>query len=61
MVQVADLCAYAMRRKYEENDTPPFDIIKKKADKIGALQVGLNHYTSSHCSCELCRNKRKQA
>ncbi len=61
MVQVADLCAYAMRRKYEENDTTLFDIIKKKADKIGDFQVGLNHYTSSPCSCELCRNKRKQA
>ncbi len=57
MVQIADLCAYAMRRKYDEDDGKLFDILKQKSSKSGKIRLGLNHYSSSPCSCELCRNK----
>lgn len=61
MVQIADLCAYALRRYYDENDDSLFHILKGRADKIGRRIVGINHYVSRNtiCTCEICRNKKQ--
>lgn len=59
MVQIADLCAYAIRRYYDFNDDSLFNVIKDRADKVGETILGLNHYTSGHpCSCVVCRNRK---
>lgn len=63
MVQIADLCAYALRRYFDAGETELFSIVKARADKIGTNIVGLNHYTSSRpCQCDICKAKaRKKA
>ena len=61
MVQIADLCAYAIRRYYDFNDDSLFNVIKDRADKVGETILGLNHYTSGHpCSCVVCRNRKRR-
>ena len=61
MVQIADCCAYALRRYYDSADSALYTPIKARADKIGADIVGFNHYTSnSLCECDLCKAKRKR-
>lgn len=60
MVQIADLCAYAIRRYYEAQEDTLFDVIRTRADMIGSTVVGLNHYTSGRfCSCKVCLSGRK--
>lgn len=61
MVQIADCCAYALRRYYDSADSALYLPIKARADKIGSDIVGFNHYTSnSLCECDLCKAKRKR-
>lgn len=61
MVQIADCCAYAVRRYYDSADSALYLPIKARADKIGSDIVGFNHYTSNNlCECDLCRAKRKR-
>lgn len=61
MVQIADCCAYAIRRHYDSADSSLYQHIKARADKINSNMVGFNHYTSDmHCNCELCRARRKR-
>lgn len=54
MVQLADLCAYALRRYLENAETELFDLIFQRADKIGATSVGVRHYTKLDCPCRIC-------
>lgn len=42
LIQLADLVAYALFRKYEKNDTQFFDIIAQKFDYFGGVQHGLH-------------------
>lgn len=58
MVQVADLCAYALRRFCETGDTDLFKRIYQIGDRVGPKGpvVGVRHYTAGECSCEICRN-----
>ncbi len=61
MVQVADFCAYALRRYYDAGETDLYTIVKARADKIGSDIVGLNHYTSNkRCSCDMCKAKARR-
>lgn len=61
MVQVADLCAYALRRYYDMGDTELFEVIKTKADRIDDRIVGMCHYVppGKKCLCDLCENRRR--
>ena len=43
MVQIADCCAYALRRYYDSDDNALYLPIKSRADKIGSDIVGFNH------------------
>ncbi len=47
MVQVADLCAYALRRYLENDESELFDLIFQRADRKGAVVVGVRHFTKS--------------
>ncbi len=58
MVQVADLCAYAVRRFFENGETDLFDRIYGRFDRTpsGTL-VGLRHYTGqTTCACRPCKD-----
>ena len=54
MVQIADLCAYAMRRYLENQETELFHLIFERADRKDGLAVGVRHFTSSKCTCLIC-------
>ena len=54
MVQLADLCAYAIRRYLENSETKLFDLVFERADRIGETAVGVRHFTSPGCSCKIC-------
>ena len=54
MVQLADLCAYSIRRYLENSETTLFDLVFKRADRVGDTSVGVRHFTSPGCSCEIC-------
>lgn len=54
MVQVADLCAYAMRRYLENDESQLFDLIFKRADRKDGVTVGVRHFSRKSCSCKIC-------
>ena len=54
MVQLADLCAYAIRRYLENSETKLFDLVFQRADRVGETSVGVRHFTSPGCSCRIC-------
>lgn len=61
MIQIADLCAYAIRRFFDYGERDIYDLIKFRADMLHDANVGFNHYTTDkQCSCELCSNRRKR-
>lgn len=59
MVQVADLCGYALRRFLENGETELFDRIYVRADKKDGKVVGVRHYTdtSKPCMCKICASR----
>ncbi len=58
MIQIADLCAYSLRRYLENGETDLLHRIFPRADRSGTTVVGVRHYTSVGCSCEICRAHR---
>ncbi|MBM4338070.1 MAG: DUF3800 domain-containing protein [Deltaproteobacteria bacterium] len=58
MVQLADVCAYALRRYLENKEERLFDHIFKRADRKGDVVVGVRHFTNSSCSCKICTSHR---
>ena len=54
MVQLADLCAYAIRRYLENSETKLFDFVFQRADRVGETSVGVRHFTSQGCACKIC-------
>jgi hypothetical protein len=62
MIQLADVCAYALRRYLENKEEKLFDHIFKRADrKEGrkeAVVVGVRHFTTASCSCKICASHR---
>lgn len=54
MVQIADLCAYALRRYCENADTDLFRRIFQRADRQGGKAVGVRHFAGLTCTCEIC-------
>ena len=61
LVQVADLCAYALRRYLENQETDLFNRIFQRADRHGGVVVGLRHCSPVTCNCEICKNHRPQS
>ena len=56
MVQLADLCAYAIRRYLENQEEELFDLVFQRAHRVGQASVGVRHFTSLGCSCKICTN-----
>ncbi|MCC6651531.1 MAG: DUF3800 domain-containing protein [Candidatus Eisenbacteria bacterium] len=55
MVQLADLCSFAVRRFFENGETDLFDRIYGRFDRTGSKLVGLRHYTGkTPCQCKVC-------
>jgi hypothetical protein len=61
MVQIADLCGYALRRYVENNESELFQKIFARADRLGKTAVGVRHFAASNCACEICQAHRMPA
>jgi hypothetical protein len=58
MVQLADVCAYALRRYLENNEERLFDSIFKRAHRREDVVVGVRHFTITSCPCKICTSHR---
>lgn len=54
MVQLADLCAYALRRYIEKGEEDIFNLVFQRADRVGGASVGVRHFTRPGCECKIC-------
>lgn len=55
LIQMADLCAYALRRQIENSENALWDVIKPRVEQLGNAMVGVRHYTGKRpCSCDIC-------
>jgi len=54
MVQIADLCAYAIRRYLENDEDWLFKHIYTRADQKNGKKVGIRHFTEKNCQCQIC-------
>ncbi len=54
MVQIADLCSYALRRYLENDEEDLFDLIFERADRKDDVVVGVRHFTDWNCRCKIC-------
>ncbi len=61
IIQIADLCAYAIRRYVENGETGLFDPILKRGDRKGEIVVGMRHFTTADCKCKICNAHRRVA
>lgn len=59
VVQIADLCAYALRRYCENGDIDLFRRIFRRADRFGGRAVGVRHFAGATCRCEICEAHRR--
>lgn len=60
MVQIADICAYALRRYLENGEEELFDLIFQRADRINEVVVGVRHFTNTTCTCKICTGHRRR-
>ena len=60
MVQLSDVCAYALRRYFENNETDLFRRVFVRADRVGLTIVGVRHFAAMTCACEVCFAHRTQ-
>lgn len=59
MLQLADLCAYAIFRYYEKQDDTYFKIILPHVYKtMDGKMFGLKHITNKSCDCVSCVNQK---
>lgn len=60
MVQIADLCSYALRRYLENGEEELFNLIFERADRKHNAAVGVRHFTEKSCKCKICSEHKKQ-
>jgi len=58
LIQLTDVCVFALRRFLEKSETTLFDEIIKRADRRGRNVVGLRHFTDDGCNCHICQIHR---
>lgn len=58
MVQVADLCSFAIRRYLENNEMNLFDRIILRTDRKDGKIVGVRHFTHKNCACSICAARK---
>ncbi len=54
LVQIADLCAYAIRRYLENDEDELFNYVYKRADRKREVVVGVRHFSIETCLCKIC-------
>lgn len=55
MIQIADICAYSLRRYLENNEEELFNYIFQRADTTSdGKKVGVRHFTKVGCKCRIC-------
>jgi Protein of unknown function (DUF3800) len=54
IVQIADLCSFALRRYLENNETDLLNRIESRFDRKNGRIVGVRHFTDLTCKCLLC-------
>jgi hypothetical protein len=55
MIQMADLCAYALRRLIENSEVGLWSIVEPRVEHFGNAMVGVRHYTAKRpCTCQIC-------
>jgi hypothetical protein len=55
LVQVADICSYATRRFFENNEDDLFQKVFPRFDMNRGRVVGIRHYTAgTRCTCRVC-------
>jgi len=59
MVQVADLCAYALRRYLENDENEIFNLVMQRADRKDGVLVGVRHFTKLDCNCKICSSRKQ--
>jgi hypothetical protein len=59
MVQVSDLCGYALRRYLENGEEELFDLVFSRADRYYDTVVGVRHYADNGCTCKICTAHRR--
>ena len=59
MIQIADICSYALRRYLENGERELFDLIYKRADRKDNIVVGVRHFTVQNCDCAICSSHRR--
>ena len=55
MVQMSDLCGYALRRYVENGEEKLFKHVFKRADRKGKAVVGVRHFSERNCRCKICK------
>lgn len=64
MIQIVDLCAYALRRYLENQEEELFDLIFMRADRKENRErtetrvVGVRHFTLPKCACKICVSRK---
>jgi hypothetical protein len=59
IVQVADVCSYALRRYLENHEEELFDLIFQRADRKNDIVVGVRHWANKECVCRICSSHKK--
>ena len=60
MIQIADVCAYSLRRYLENSEEDLFNFIFQRADMTSdGKKVGIRHYTKKGCHCKICHEHNK--
>lgn len=58
MVQLADLCAYSLRRYLENGEDTLFDLVFQRADRRNSKAVGIRHFPGSGCNWKICKSHK---
>lgn len=58
MVQIADLCSYALRRYLEKGEDVLFNNIYARADRKNGIVVGVRHFSDKTCPCIVCHSRQ---
>jgi hypothetical protein len=54
LVQIADLCSFALRRYFENNESDLLNRIQSRFDRKNGKIVGIRHFTDANCQCMFC-------
>jgi hypothetical protein len=55
MIQLADVCGFALRKYLEKGEETLFKLIYDRADKKDNKVVGVRHFSEQGCNCFICK------